>query len=48
MAIPSSCSSLPDSQLSTRRLPCLTDAALYEEIKITMVAARPERAQEES
>jgi len=33
---------------SIRRLPCLTDAASYEEIEITMVAARPERAQEES
>src|SRR2546427_4050269 len=33
---------------STRQLPCLTDAAPYEEIEITMVAARPERAQEES
>jgi len=33
---------------STRGLPCLTDAAPYEEIEITMIAARAERAQEES
>jgi hypothetical protein len=41
MAIPSSCSSLPDSQLVNTLAAMLDRCRPHEDIELTMVAARP-------